>query len=72
MKKNHFAVLLLLMILLFVVGTVVVAQSSANFDLSWNVIGNGVVKPTLLVMRFLVLWGREWWGQRPLTAQTSP
>lgn len=41
MKKNHFAVLLLLMILLFVVGTVVVAQSSANFDLSWNVIGNG-------------------------------
>ena len=40
MRKNHLAILLLLMLLLGV-GTAVVAQSSANFDLSWNVIGNG-------------------------------
>ena len=40
MRKNHLAVLLLLLLLLGV-GTAVVAQSSANFDLSWNVIGSG-------------------------------
>lgn len=43
MKKNHLAIFLVLaaLLLLFAAGAAVVAQSSANFDLSWNVIGNG-------------------------------
>lgn len=41
--KNHLVILLALCALLLLVtaGVSVVAQSSANFNLEWNVIGNG-------------------------------
>ena len=42
MKNKHLAMFLVLAaLLLLAAGAVVMAQSSANFDLSWNVIGNG-------------------------------
>jgi len=43
MKQNRFAIFvtLLAFLLVFTIGAAVLAQSSANFDISWHVIGNG-------------------------------
>lgn len=43
MKRKHKQILLIIagILLLFVVGTAVLAQTSAGFNLTWHVIGSG-------------------------------